>query len=105
MFLHNHIKCPLHLDNIVTGYITQLSSPIHFVRMGACLRLGALPKLLLVGKLSFILDKLMHCVVTIKDCDPKFVEARRDAVKAISKLVFTCRLLFRKVSKENIVAS
>lgn len=54
--------------------------------MGFSLALGGLPKSLLVGRLDHVIRHLTGCVTNIKGTDSKFVEARRDAIRAITRL-------------------
>lgn len=72
-------------DKLLDCYIAHLSDPLHFARMGFSLALGGLPKSLLVGRLDHVMHHLTGCVTNIKGTDPKFVEARRDAIRAITR--------------------
>ena len=72
-------------DQLLDRYIAHLSDPLHFARMGFSLALGGLPKSLLMGRLDHVMHHLTGCVTNIKGTDLKFVEARRDAIKAITR--------------------
>lgn len=71
---------------LLSRYTSELSNPLHFARMGFALALGALPKPLLQGRLSQVLDKLVEGVKNIAGCEPKYAEARRDAVRALTRI-------------------
>ena len=62
-------------------------SPNHFTRMGFSLALGALPKELLCGVLKPVLSHLAQLVSAVQEAESKYVEARRDAVRAITRCV------------------
>ncbi len=86
-------------DKLLDCYIAHLSNPLHFARMGFSLALGGLPKSLLVGRLDHVMHHLTGCVANIKGTDPKFVEARRDAIRAITRFTlstYTIRCLSGK---------
>ena len=53
-------------------------------RMGFSLALGALPKFFIQGKLEVVLNSLIEATA-ITEKEKKWVEARRDAVKAITE--------------------
>ena len=55
--------------------------------MGFSLALGGFPKALLAGQLLTVLEPLVQSCKDIKQCHPKFAEARRDAVCSIAKWV------------------
>lgn len=55
--------------------------------MGFCLALGALPRPLLSNHLQQVLEGLVGVASHIQDCEPKYTESRRDAIKAISRLL------------------
>ena len=57
--------------------------------MGFSLALGGLPKSLLAGRLDHVIEHLTGCIANIKESELKFVEARRDAVRAITRLAFS----------------
>lgn len=88
--MHVGINIRLSLaDKLLDRYIARLSDPLHFARMGFSLALGGLPKSLLVGRLDHVMRHLTGCVANIKGTDPKFVEARRDAIKAITRFAIS----------------
>jgi hypothetical protein len=68
--------------------MTQVSdvAPGPFVsfRMGFALALGALPKFFVQGKLDMVLTCLIEATA-ITEKEKKWVEARRDAVTAITE--------------------
>ena len=72
-------------DKLLCDYIAELSSPLHFTRMGFSLALGGLPNSLLVGRLDHVMCHLTACMENIKESEPRFVEARRDAIRAITR--------------------
>ena len=72
-------------DKLLECYIAHLTDPLHFARMGFSLALGGLPKSMLVGRLDHVMHHLTGCATNIKGTDPKFVEARRDAIRAITR--------------------
>ena len=80
-------------DALLDRYIAHLSDPLHFARMGFSLALGGLPKFLLVGRLDHVMRHLTGCVTNIKGTDSKFVEARRDAIRAITRCIITHKIL------------
>ena len=62
----------------------QLTSSIETTRMGFALALGAVPNCMLKGMAKNVLAALTSaCALTKKD--EKMAEARRDAVKAITR--------------------
>ena len=80
-------------DALLDHYIAHLSDPLHFARMGFSLALGGLPKFLLVGRLDHVMCHLTGCVTNIKGTDSKFVEARRDVIRAITRCNITHKIL------------
>lgn len=53
--------------------------------MGYCLALGALRRSLLRGHLRQVLDPLISCCSDISASEAKFAEARRDALRSITR--------------------
>lgn len=77
----------IHSDQFIPAYTSQLLSHSHFTRMGFSLALGVFPKPLLAGHLRDLLDPLMKSCSDVKGWQPKFTEARRDAVRSISRYI------------------
>lgn len=94
MYLHLSI---MHLvfpsANLLSRYFSELTNPIHYTRMGFALALGGLPRPFLSGHLGTILDHLITCATNAEGYEPKFAEARRDAVNAITRCVCVCTCL------------
>nr|XP_014348904.1 PREDICTED: tubulin-specific chaperone D [Latimeria chalumnae] len=67
---------------LVEQYTAELQNTEEMTRCGFALALGALPKFMLNGKLQQILEGLRK-VTCITPKDVSFVQARRDALKAI----------------------
>ena len=53
--------------------------------MGFSLALGGFPKALLAGRLRDVLEPLLKSCCDIQGSEPKFAEARRDAVLSITR--------------------
>lgn len=71
--------------------------------MGFCLALGALPRPLLSNHLQQVLEGLVGVASHIQDCEPKYAESRRDAIKAISRypaaaVGVACRMYFTPIA-------
>lgn len=82
-FLYSHYLYST--AKLIPAYTAQILSHSHFTRMGYSLALGALPKSLLVGgELGVVLDSLIQ---SCSDMTPIFGEARRDAVRSITRYV------------------
>ena len=58
--------------------------------MGFALAFGGLPLPFLSGHLGSILDHLIACATSVEGYEPRFAEARRDAVNAITRCVCVC---------------
>uniref|UniRef100_A0A8C6FY43 Tubulin-specific chaperone D n=1 Tax=Moschus moschiferus TaxID=68415 RepID=A0A8C6FY43_MOSMO len=72
-------------EELVKLYLTELQSPEEMTRCGCALALGALPAFFLKGRLQQVLAGL-RAVTHISPKDVSFAEARRDALKAISRV-------------------
>ena len=75
-------------DTIIRKCLHELVSPNHFTRMGFSLALGALPKMLLHGVLKPVLSRLAQLTSAVQETESKFAEARRDAIRAITRCVW-----------------
>ncbi|XP_073092277.1 tubulin-specific chaperone D isoform X3 [Manis javanica] len=75
---------PAGQGDLVTQYLAALRSPEEATRCGFSLALGALPALLLRGRLQQVLAGL-GAITRISPEDASFAEARRDALKAIAR--------------------
>lgn len=75
-------------DELVNQYISELQSTEEMVRCGFSLALGSFPNFMLKGKLQQVLDGLIK-VTSISSRDLSFAEARRDGLKAITKVCKT----------------
>ncbi|XP_048760810.2 tubulin-specific chaperone D-like [Ostrea edulis] len=73
---------------VLQKYTSELKSQLEFSRMGFSLALGALPKFFVQGKLDMVLTCLIEATA-ITEKEKKWVEARRDAVTAITDLCKT----------------
>ena len=58
--------------------------------MGFALAFGGLPLPFLSGHLGSILEHLIACATSVEGYEPRFAEARRDAVNAITRCVCVC---------------
>ncbi|XP_071329122.1 tubulin-specific chaperone D isoform X2 [Trachinotus anak] len=75
-------------DVLVSQYIEGLKSPQTLTRCGSALALGCLPRFMIHGKLKQIFEGLQQmCSVSQKE--GSFIEARRDAVRAIAQVCVT----------------
>ncbi|KAK5856207.1 hypothetical protein PBY51_007816 [Eleginops maclovinus] len=72
-------------DVLVSQYIDGLKSPQMFTRCGSALALGGLPRFMIGGKVTQILEGLLQ-MCTVSQKEGRFTEARRDAVIAISQV-------------------
>ncbi|XP_036125871.1 tubulin-specific chaperone D isoform X1 [Molossus molossus] len=72
---------------LVGKYLAELQSPEEMTRCGFAMALGALPGFLLRGRLQQVLAGLR--AITLSSEDVSFVESRRDALKAISRVCQT----------------
>uniref|UniRef100_A0AC11DKQ5 Tubulin folding cofactor D n=1 Tax=Ovis aries TaxID=9940 RepID=A0AC11DKQ5_SHEEP len=72
-------------EELVRLYLAELQSPEEMTRCGCALALGALPAFFLKGRLQQVLAGL-RAVTHISSKDVSFAEARRDALKAISRV-------------------
>ncbi|KAI5277353.1 Tubulin-Specific Chaperone D [Manis pentadactyla] len=79
---------PAGQGDLVTQYLAALRSPEEATRCGFSLALGALPALLLRGRLQQVLAGL-GAVTCVSPEDASFAEARRDALKAIASICQT----------------
>lgn len=79
---------PAGQGDLVTQYLAALRSPEEATRCGFSLALGALPALLLRGRLQQVLAGL-GAITRISPEDASFAEARRDALKAIASICQT----------------
>ena len=70
-------------------------------RMGFALGLGVLPRLILEGRLDQVLDGLLAAASIDKDIPAVYTEARRDAIRSISKYV----IIFISTDKLQIKSS
>jgi len=70
---------------ILSNYLSQLKNPVESVRCGYTLALGMMPKGIMMGHFDRVLAHLMEAS-KIKEQEVKCVEARRDAIKAITRL-------------------
>nr|XP_022315849.1 tubulin-specific chaperone D-like [Crassostrea virginica] len=70
---------------VVNKYIQELKSNVETTRKGFSLALGALPKFFLQGQVEVILKSLFEAA-EITEKEKKWVEARRDAIQAITKI-------------------
>nr|XP_005887835.1 PREDICTED: tubulin-specific chaperone D isoform X2 [Bos mutus] len=75
-------------EELVKLYLAELQSPEEMTRCGCALALGALPAFFLKGRLRQVLAGL-RAVTHISPKDVSFAEARRDALKAISRICQT----------------
>ncbi|XP_061248410.1 tubulin-specific chaperone D isoform X5 [Bos javanicus] len=75
-------------EELVKLYLAELQSPEEMTRCGCALALGALPAFFLKGRLQQVLAGL-RAVTHISPKDVSFAEARRDALKAISRICQT----------------
>uniref|UniRef100_A0A452FBW0 Tubulin-specific chaperone D n=1 Tax=Capra hircus TaxID=9925 RepID=A0A452FBW0_CAPHI len=75
-------------EELVKLYLAELQSPEEMTRCGCALALGALPAFFLKGRLRQVLTGL-RAVTHISSKDVSFAEARRDALKAISRICQT----------------
>ncbi|KAB0368052.1 hypothetical protein FD755_021376, partial [Muntiacus reevesi] len=75
-------------EELVKLYLSELQSPEEMTRCGCALALGALPAFFLKGRLGQVLAGL-RAVTHISPKDVSFAEARRDALKAISRICQT----------------
>ena len=80
------MPCSIHTGSLIPHYISQLTSDNHLDCMGFSLALGGLPRPLIQGQLSTLLDSLGACIQNIVGVDTRFTEARRDAVTAVTKI-------------------
>uniref|UniRef100_A0A3B4UPJ5 Tubulin-specific chaperone D n=1 Tax=Seriola dumerili TaxID=41447 RepID=A0A3B4UPJ5_SERDU len=71
-------------DVLVSQYIEGLKNPQTLTRCGSALALGCLPRFMIHSKLKQVGLKLCMCTVSQKD--GSFIEARRDAVRAIAQV-------------------
>nr|XP_055174280.1 tubulin-specific chaperone D-like [Nyctereutes procyonoides] len=79
---------PARQEELLRQYLADLQSPEEMARCGFSLALGALPRVLLQGRLQQVLAGL-GAVTTICPKDVSFAESRRDALKAISRVCQT----------------
>lgn len=70
---------------VVRKYTQELKSNLETTRKGFSLALGALPKFFLQGQLEVVFTSLFEAA-EIKEKEKKWVEARRDAIKAITNI-------------------
>ncbi|KAK7112957.1 hypothetical protein V1264_012329 [Littorina saxatilis] len=76
-------------ENIISRYLSQLTSTQEVARMGFSLGLGALPRFMLRGRFHDVLSGLVKSLHIKDKAAGKMAEARRDAVKAISSICQT----------------
>ncbi|XP_072601395.1 tubulin-specific chaperone D isoform X2 [Vulpes vulpes] len=79
---------PARQEELLRQYLADLQSPEEMARCGFSLALGALPRVLLQGRLQQVLAGL-GAVTAICPKDVSFAESRRDALKAISRVCQT----------------
>lgn len=72
------------LRRLYVSLLHRTSCVLLFCRKGFSLALGALPKFFLQGQLEVVFTSLFEAA-EIKEKEKKWVEARRDAIKAITK--------------------
>ena len=82
------VACSAFSDTIIRKCLHELVSPNHFTRMGFSLALGALPRMLLHGVLKPVLSRLAQLTSAVQETESKFAEARRDAIRAITRCVW-----------------
>nr|XP_045015131.1 tubulin-specific chaperone D [Jaculus jaculus] len=75
-------------EELIPQYLAELQSPEEMTRCGFSSALGALPGFLLRGHLQQVLEGL-RAVTCISPKDVSFAEARRDSLKAISRICQT----------------
>nr|XP_033817099.1 tubulin-specific chaperone D isoform X1 [Geotrypetes seraphini] len=75
-------------DDLVNQYLLELKSNEEMIRCGFSLALGALPSFMLKGRQQQVLEGLRK-VTCLTPATLSFVEARRDALKAIAKVCQT----------------
>uniref|UniRef100_A0A5F8HJD6 Tubulin-specific chaperone D n=1 Tax=Monodelphis domestica TaxID=13616 RepID=A0A5F8HJD6_MONDO len=79
---------PVIQDELMKNYISELQNTEEMIRCGFSLALGSFPSFFLKGKLKLVLEGL-KAVTHISSKDLSFAEARRDALKAITKVCQT----------------
>ncbi|XP_022608201.1 tubulin-specific chaperone D isoform X3 [Seriola dumerili] len=72
-------------DVLVSQYIEGLKNPQTLTRCGSALALGCLPRFMIHSKLKQIFEGLQQ-MCTVSQKDGSFIEARRDAVRAIAQV-------------------
>uniref|UniRef100_A0A665URZ8 Tubulin-specific chaperone D n=1 Tax=Echeneis naucrates TaxID=173247 RepID=A0A665URZ8_ECHNA len=75
-------------DVLVSQYIEGLESPKTLTRCGAALALGCLPRFMIHGKVKQIFEGLQQ-MCSISQKEGSFIEARRDAIRAIAQVCVT----------------
>ncbi|XP_040606163.1 tubulin-specific chaperone D [Mesocricetus auratus] len=76
------------IERLIPQYLAELQSPEEMTRCGFSSALGALPRFFLRGHLQQVLIGLRR-VTCISPKDVSFAEARRDGLKAISRICQT----------------
>lgn len=76
-------------EELIPQYLAELRSPEEMTRCGFSSALGALPCFLLRGHLQQVLSGLRRVTCTTSPMDVSFAEARRDGLKAISRICQT----------------
>ena len=72
----------IHMSSSIYVYMS-----LTVCRMGFALGLGVLPRPILEGRLDQVLDGLLAAASIDKDIPAVYTEARRDAIRSISKYV------------------
>ncbi|KAL4240380.1 hypothetical protein ACF0H5_001170 [Mactra antiquata] len=75
-------------EQVIEKYLRQLKSPLEVTRQGHLLALGSLPPFMLHGKLKPVLAGIIQAT-QITQKESKWAEARRDAIKALTRVCMT----------------
>ncbi|XP_006812079.1 tubulin-specific chaperone D-like [Saccoglossus kowalevskii] len=76
-------------DKVISKYLSELKSKEETSKMGFALALGSLPKFMVAGKFTEVMSGLVQATHINQQDAAKMVEARRDAVKALTCLCTT----------------